>query len=56
MKGLLLIGVAAGVLTIVGGVVGQRWMIGVGAVVLLVVIILLPWLRTVESGARSRDR
>jgi hypothetical protein len=55
MKALLLIGVAAGVVSIVGGVVGQHWMIGAGAVVLLVVIIVLPWLRTVESGARSRD-
>ena len=41
MKAVLLIGVAAGIVTIVGGVMGQQWMIGVGAVVLLVVIIHL---------------
>jgi hypothetical protein len=53
MKALLLIGVVAGVVAIVGDAMGQHWMIRVGAVVLLVVIILLPWLRTVESGAVS---
>lgn len=56
MKALLLIGVAAGIVTIVGGVMGQQWVVGVGAVVLLVVVILLPWLRTVDSGGRPRDR
>jgi hypothetical protein len=56
MKALLLIGVVAGVVAVVGGAMGQHRMIRVGAVVLLVVIILLPWLRTVESGAWSRDR
>jgi hypothetical protein len=55
MKAVLLIGATAGLVTTVGGVLRQQWMIGAGAVVLLVVIIMLPWLRTVESGARSRD-
>jgi hypothetical protein len=56
MKSLLTIGVVAGVLTIIGGVLGQRWIIGAGIVVLLLVIIVLPWYGSAEPGAGQRDR
>jgi hypothetical protein len=52
MKSVLLIGAAAGVVAIIGGVLAWQWMIGAGAIVLLVVIILLPWVRT--EGDRKK--
>jgi hypothetical protein len=52
MKFVLLIGAAAGLVAIVGGVLAWQWMIGAGAIVLLVVIILLPWVRT-EAGRQT---
>jgi hypothetical protein len=52
MKSMLLIGAAAGGVAIIGGVLEWQWMIGAGAVVLLVVIILLPWVRT-EAGRQT---
>jgi hypothetical protein len=52
MKSMLLIGAAAGGVAIIGGVLAWQWMIGAGAIVLLVVIILLPWLRT-EAGRQE---
>jgi hypothetical protein len=56
MKSTLVVGVAAGVVAIIGGVLAWQWMISAGVIVLLVVIILLPWLRTDEPGARSPYR
>jgi hypothetical protein len=52
MKSVLLIGAAAGGVAIIGGVLAWQWMIGAGAIVLLVVIIMLPWLRT-EAGRQT---
>jgi hypothetical protein len=52
MKSVLLIGAAAGGVAIIGGVLAWQWMIGAGAIVLLVVILLLPWVRT-EAGRQT---
>jgi hypothetical protein len=52
MKSTLLIGAAAGGVAIIGGVLARQWMIGAGEIVLLVVIILLPWVRT-EAGRQT---
>jgi hypothetical protein len=56
LKFVLLAGVAAAITTIVGGVFAWRWLIGAGGTVLLLVIIVLPWLRTDRLGVKWPDR